>query len=65
MWAAGMFTKTMKKRVVFAGGLLAFQGLLGWYMVKSGLDHDNFQVLLFFSPWKPGNYNYCPLPGPQ
>merc|ERR1719219_176448 len=42
MWAAGMFTKTMKKRGVFAGGLLAFQGLLGWYMVKSGLDHDNF-----------------------
>merc|ERR1711860_455650 len=25
------------------GGLLAFQGLLGWYMVKSGLDHKNFE----------------------
>merc|ERR1712211_178594 len=31
-----------KKRVLIAGGLLGFQGLLGWYMVKSGLDHNNF-----------------------
>merc|ERR1712172_200257 len=25
-----------------SSGLLGFQGLLGWYMVKSGLDHNNF-----------------------
>jgi cytochrome c oxidase assembly protein subunit 15 len=37
-----MLTPALKKRVVLAGGLLAFQGLLGWYMVKSGLDHKNF-----------------------
>lgn len=43
MWMSGMFSSTMKKRVVGAGCLLAFQGLLGWYMVKSGLDHANFQ----------------------
>jgi cytochrome c oxidase assembly protein subunit 15 len=42
MWAKGMFNTAVKKRVVLAGGLLMFQGLLGWYMVKSGLDHDNF-----------------------
>jgi len=42
MWAAGMFSPAVKKRVLMAGGLLACQGLLGWYMVKSGLDHDNF-----------------------
>lgn len=42
MWARGMFSPAVKRRVLVAGGLLAFQGLLGWYMVKSGLDHDNF-----------------------
>jgi len=42
MWARGMFSPAIKKRVGFAGVLLACQGLLGWYMVKSGLDHDNF-----------------------
>jgi len=42
MWYKGMFNKTMKKRVGLAGTLLLCQGLLGWYMVKSGLDHDNF-----------------------
>jgi len=42
MWARGMFSPAVKKRVLLAGGLLAFQGLLGWYMVKSGLDHNNF-----------------------
>merc|ERR1719365_338668 len=41
-WASGMLTPAIKKRVLLAGGLLGFQGLLGWYMVKSGLDHDNF-----------------------
>lgn len=33
----------MKIRVGVLGGLLACQGLLGWYMVKSGLDHKNFE----------------------
>lgn len=42
MWARGMFSPAIKKRVAFAGLLLAGQGLLGWYMVKSGLDHENF-----------------------
>jgi len=42
MWARGMFSPAIKKRVAFAGVLLACQGLLGWYMVKSGLDHNNF-----------------------
>jgi len=41
-WASGMLTPAIKKRVLLAGGLLGFQGLLGWYMVKSGLDHNNF-----------------------
>jgi len=41
-WAKGMLTPALKKRVLLAGGLLGFQGLLGWYMVKSGLDHNNF-----------------------
>jgi len=41
-WARGMLTPALKKRVILAGGLLGFQGLLGWYMVKSGLDHNNF-----------------------
>merc|ERR1712107_358518 len=41
-WASGKLTPALKKRVLIAGGLLGFQGLLGWYMVKSGLDHNNF-----------------------
>uniref|UniRef100_A0A915JAR4 Uncharacterized protein n=1 Tax=Romanomermis culicivorax TaxID=13658 RepID=A0A915JAR4_ROMCU len=40
-WYKGWFEKSMKKRVTFAGSLLIFQGLLGWYMVKSGLDPSN------------------------
>lgn len=28
----------MKKRTLIFGALLGFQGLLGWYMVKSGLE---------------------------
>merc|ERR1719219_1297712 len=42
MWAAGMIPQPLKKRILLMGGLLGFQGLLGWYMVKSGLEHDNF-----------------------
>ncbi|CAL8115362.1 unnamed protein product [Orchesella dallaii] len=41
MWYEGYFCKVMKRRVVILGSLLAFQGLLGWYMVKSGLE-DRF-----------------------
>ncbi|BHF70048.1 Cytochrome c oxidase assembly protein cox15 [Sparganum proliferum] len=36
-WYKGYFSKRMKPRVVAYGVLIAFQGLLGWYMVKSGL----------------------------
>ena len=43
-WARGMLTPMLKKRVMLMGGLLGFQGLLGWYMVKSGLEHENFLV---------------------
>jgi len=43
MWAKGMFSPAIKKRVIVGGGLLLFQGLLGWYMVKSGLDPKNFE----------------------
>merc|ERR1719438_633980 len=39
----GYFTPAIKKRVVVGGVLLGCQGLLGWYMVKSGLDHKNFE----------------------
>ncbi|XP_031567577.1 cytochrome c oxidase assembly protein COX15 homolog [Actinia tenebrosa] len=38
--ARGYFNKSMKIRTGVLGGLLVFQGLLGWYMVKSGLDED-------------------------
>ncbi|VDP49868.1 unnamed protein product [Soboliphyme baturini] len=37
-WVKGYFSKRMKLPVVLGGSLLIFQGLLGWYMVKSGLD---------------------------
>ncbi|XP_013409546.1 cytochrome c oxidase assembly protein COX15 homolog [Lingula anatina] len=36
-WSKGWITKPMKPRIGIYGGLLLFQGLLGWYMVKSGL----------------------------
>nr|CAG4638396.1 EOG090X04TT [Cyclestheria hislopi] len=40
-WKKGFFNSGMKKRVLLYGSLLGFQGLLGWYMVKSGLE-DRF-----------------------
>nr|CAG4640801.1 EOG090X04TT [Eulimnadia texana] len=40
-WKKGFFNPAMKKRVVLFGSLLGFQGLLGWYMVRSGLE-DRF-----------------------
>jgi cytochrome c oxidase assembly protein subunit 15 len=33
----GWITKPMRSRLVIYTGLLAFQGAMGWYMVKSGL----------------------------
>ena len=40
-WRKGFFNSGMKKRVLIFGSLIGFQGLLGWYMVKSGLE-DRF-----------------------
>ncbi|XP_063047684.1 cytochrome c oxidase assembly protein COX15 homolog [Engraulis encrasicolus] len=37
-WKKGYFTRSMKGRVVGLCGFVFFQGLLGWYMVKSGLE---------------------------
>lgn len=37
-WKKKWFTSPMKKRVVAFGTLILCQGLLGWYMVKSGLE---------------------------
>ena len=38
MWSKGYFNSGMKKRMGVFGALLGFQGFLGWYMVKSGLN---------------------------
>lgn len=40
-WFRGMLTSGMKKRVLALGSLIGLQGLMGWYMVKSGLE-DRF-----------------------
>ncbi|KAL3310310.1 hypothetical protein Ciccas_011126 [Cichlidogyrus casuarinus] len=37
-YSKGYFTKPMLKRVGVLGGLIGFQGLLGWFMVRSGLE---------------------------
>lgn len=37
-WRKGWITKAMKPRIIIYGSLLVFQGLLGWFMVKSGLE---------------------------
>ncbi|CAD5111118.1 DgyrCDS457 [Dimorphilus gyrociliatus] len=36
----GWITKPMKPRLAIYGSLILFQGLLGWYMVKSGLEEN-------------------------
>jgi cytochrome c oxidase assembly protein subunit 15 len=36
-WRKGYFTKRLKKQVIIIFALGAFQGVLGWFMVKSGL----------------------------
>ena len=44
-WYKKWFAKSMKIRTVLMGALLLGQGLMGWYMVKSGLDEkitDNY-----------------------
>lgn len=43
-WLKGYFLPPLKKRVVAFGGLIIAQGLMGWYMVKSGLE-DRFHEL--------------------
>lgn len=40
-WTKGYFAKGMKPRVLIFGTLIGLQGLMGWYMVKSGLE-DRF-----------------------
>ncbi|XP_050293957.1 cytochrome c oxidase assembly protein COX15 homolog [Anthonomus grandis grandis] len=40
-WAKGRLTPAMKKRILAFGTLIGAQGLMGWYMVKSGLE-DRF-----------------------
>ncbi|KAJ8943700.1 hypothetical protein NQ314_009673 [Rhamnusium bicolor] len=40
-WARGRLPPGMKKRVLAFGTLIGAQGLMGWYMVKSGLE-DRF-----------------------
>jgi cytochrome c oxidase assembly protein subunit 15 len=37
-WARGRFSPVMKKGMIGAGTLILGQGLIGWWMVKSGLD---------------------------
>lgn len=37
-WRRGYFSRSMKTRVLGLCGFVVFQGLLGWYMVKSGLE---------------------------
>lgn len=40
-WFRGMLSRGMKTRVLVLGSLIGLQGLMGWYMVKSGLE-DRF-----------------------
>lgn len=40
-WYKGMLNRGMKTRVLALGSLIGLQGLMGWYMVKSGLE-DRF-----------------------
>ncbi|KAM9727854.1 heme A synthase COX15 [Menidia menidia] len=37
-WKKGYFNRSMKGKVLGLCGFVFFQGLLGWYMVKSGLE---------------------------
>uniref|UniRef100_A0A8C3LFI2 COX15 n=1 Tax=Chrysolophus pictus TaxID=9089 RepID=A0A8C3LFI2_CHRPC len=47
MWGrVGWLSRPMKGRVLALCGLVCFQGLLGWYMVKSGLEEkpDSYDI---------------------
>eukprot|EP00128_Syssomonas_multiformis_P012055 Colp12_sorted_trinity150504_noHs@31575 len=37
-WKKGYITKALKKPALAIGALIGFQGALGWFMVKSGLE---------------------------
>lgn len=37
-WARGWLSKALKRRAVLYSGLVVAQGLLGWWMVRSGLE---------------------------
>ncbi|XP_014227386.1 cytochrome c oxidase assembly protein COX15 homolog [Trichogramma pretiosum] len=39
-WATKRFNKNTKKRILMLGGLIGAQGLMGWHMVKSGLEKN-------------------------
>ncbi|XP_014780043.1 cytochrome c oxidase assembly protein COX15 homolog [Octopus bimaculoides] len=39
-WRKGWLAAGMKPHVLLLSGLLGFQGFLGWFMVKSGLEED-------------------------
>ncbi|KJE91463.1 cytochrome c oxidase assembly protein [Capsaspora owczarzaki ATCC 30864] len=41
--AKGWVPKSLRPRLLAIGCLIGFQGLLGWYMVKSGLDENLLQ----------------------
>uniref|UniRef100_A0A8C7X2W3 Cytochrome c oxidase assembly homolog 15 (yeast) n=1 Tax=Oryzias sinensis TaxID=183150 RepID=A0A8C7X2W3_9TELE len=45
-WRKGYFTRSVKGKVLGLCGFVFFQGLLGWYMVKSGLEEkqDSYDV---------------------
>ncbi|RNA18525.1 cytochrome c oxidase assembly COX15 -like protein [Brachionus plicatilis] len=43
-WKKGYFNSGMKKRIGVFSVLLGFQGFLGWYMVKSGLNEPEKQT---------------------
>uniref|UniRef100_A0A1I8BIB6 Cytochrome c oxidase assembly protein COX15-like protein n=1 Tax=Meloidogyne hapla TaxID=6305 RepID=A0A1I8BIB6_MELHA len=36
-WLRGYFSNGFKRRMLFAGSLIITQGIIGWWMVKSGL----------------------------
>ncbi|XP_075279644.1 LOW QUALITY PROTEIN: heme A synthase COX15 [Opisthocomus hoazin] len=45
-WRKGWLSRPMKGRVLALCGLVCFQGVLGWYMVKSGLEEkpDSYDI---------------------
>lgn len=38
-WSRGYLSKQLKPRILIYGTLIGLQGLMGWYMVKSGLEN--------------------------